>query len=371
MPFRHHSKVHCTNKDKTMNPSTPTTQMTTTRGNEFLSAKNNFGDVELRNLEILGIGNAVAQNLNKVTVYTADYNTTPQQIQVPGQSEIAYIEKIVFIDEKTFVLTTRAPISPTVLKGIGRTFATKMQPELPHYDFIGDLAKIEAKLPVYAYAIRMTQKPQVFVLSTAEDGYRDIQVTPAENNGEVVISAFDKDGITLVLQNLSLQTSELKKLNWSLAAKVQLPEGIRPISMINVRSQSNDQVIHLFGTNKGVYRHQLLNDATEMVPGTEDMKIEWLTVHTATNTIFASTRNAQNEVEFLGINEIFTDKFEAFTWKHSTDMVPQTELGNVKALSGPITEIGSNPGILLAWPQANEEQSYAYATQTLELAAAV
>jgi len=354
-----------------MNPSTPTTQMTTTRGNEFLSAKNNFGDVELRNLAILGIGNAVAQNPNKVTVYTADYNTNPQQIQVPGQSEIAYIEKIVFIDEKTFVLTTRAPISPTVLKGIGRTFATKMQPELPHYDFIGDLAKIEAKLPVYAYAIRMTQKPQVFVLSTAEDGYRDIQVTPAENNGEVVISAFDKDGITLVLQNLSLQTSELKKLNWSLAAKVQLPEGIRPISMINVLSQSHDQVIHLFGTNKGLYR--LLNGATEMVPGTEDMKIEWLTVHTATNTIFAAASNSSGEMEFIGVTQIFsTEKFNAFTWNCiDNTATPSSDLNKMQALTGPITEIGSNPGILLAWPQANEEQSYAYATQTLELAAAV
>jgi hypothetical protein len=351
-----------------MNPKNPTTQMTETKGNEFLSAKNKYGDVELRNLAILGIGNAVSDNLNKVTVYTAEYDMNPQQIQVPGQNEIAYIEKLVFIDEKTFVLTSRAPISQTVLKAIGRTFVQEEQSELPHYRFIGNANK--AEMPVHAYAIRMTQKPQVFALSTAEDGYLDIQVTPAETTGKAVLSAIDANGITYVLQNLNIQANELKKLNWSLAATVQLPEGVRPLSMINVISTDHSQVVHVFGTNNGLYR--LIDDVTELVPGTEGKEIKWLEAHTATGTIFASTRNAQNEVEFLGINEIFTTKFEAFTWKHSTDMVPQTELSSVQALSGPITEIGSNPGILLAWPQANEEKSYsAYATQTLQLSAAM
>jgi hypothetical protein len=351
-----------------MNPKNPTTQMTETKGNEFLSAKNKYGDVELRNLAILGIGNAVSDNLNKVTVYTAEYDMNPQQIQVPGQNEIAYIEKLVFIDEKTFVLTSRAPISQTVLKAIGRTFVQEEQSELPHYRFIGNANK--AEMPVHAYAIRMTQKPQVFALSTAEDGYLDIQVTPAETTGKAVLSAIDANGITYVLQNLNIQANELKKLNWSLAATVQLPEGVRPLSMINVISTDHSQVVHVFGTNNGLYR--LIDDVTELVPGTEGKEIKWLEAHTATGTIFASTRNAQNKVEFLGINEIFTTKFEAFTWKHSTDMVPQTELSSVQALSGPITEIGSNPGILLAWPQANEEKSYsAYATQTLQLSAAM
>ena len=81
----------------------PKTQMTETKGNEFLSAKNNYGDVELRNLSIFGIGNAESENLNKVTVYTSEYNDNSQQIQVPGQNEIAFIEKLVFIDEKTIV----------------------------------------------------------------------------------------------------------------------------------------------------------------------------------------------------------------------------------------------------------------------------
>ena len=351
-----------------MNPKNPTTQMTETKGNEFLSAKNEYGDVELRNLAILGIGNAASDNLNKVTVYTAEYDMNPQQIEVPGQNEIAYIEKIVFIDEKTFVLTSRTAISPTVLKAIGRTFVQEEQSELPHYRFIGNANK--AEMPVHAYAIRMTQKPQVFALSTAEDGYLDIQVTPAETTGKVVLSAIDANGITYVLQNLNIQANELKKLNWSLAATVQLPEGVRPLSMINVISNDHSQVIHVFGTNNGLYR--LLDDVTELVPGTEGKEIKWLEAHTATGTIFASTRNAQNEVEFLGINEIFTTKFEAFTWEHNTDMLPETELSNVQALTGPITEIGINPGILLAWPQANEEQSYsAYATQTLQLSAAM
>lgn len=352
-----------------MNPKNPTTQMTQTRGNEFLSAKNKYGNVELRNLAILGIGNAASDNLNKVTVYTAEYDMNPQQIQVPGQNEIAYIEKIVFIDEKTFVLTSRTKISPTVLKAIGRTFVQEEQSELPHYRFIGNANK--AEMPVHAYAIRMTQKPQVFALSTAENGYLDIQVTPAETTGKVVISAIDVNGITYVLQNLSLQTSELKTLNWSLAAKVQLPEGILPISMINVLSQSHDQVIHLFGTNNGLYR--LLNGATELVPGTEDMKVEWLTVHTATNTIFAAARNAQDKMEFIGVQKIFSsEKFNAFTWDCIDNTATTVDISKVQALTGPITEVGSNPGILLAWPQANEEKSYsAYATQTLQLAAAM
>jgi hypothetical protein len=351
-----------------MNPKNPTTQMTETQGNVFLSAKNKYGNVELRNLAIFGIGNAASDNLNKVTVYTAEYDMNPQQIEVPGQNEIAYIEKMVFIDEKTFVLTSRTKISPTVLKAIGRTFVQEEQSELPHYRFIGNANK--AEMPVHAYAIRMTQKPQVFALSTAENGYLDIQVTPAETTGKAVLSAIDANGITYVLQNLNIQANELKKLNWSLAATVQLPESVRPLSMINVISDDHKKVIHVFGTNNGLYR--LIDGVTELVPGTEGKEIKWLEAHTATGTIFASTRNAQNEVEFLGINEIFTDKFEAFTWKHSTDMVPQTELGNVQALSGPITEIGSNPGILLAWPQANEEKSYsAYATQTLQLSAAM
>jgi hypothetical protein len=360
-------------KDKAMTKTItldPTTQMTETRGNVFLSAKNQYGDVELRNLTIFGIGNAESQNLNKVSIYTAEYETTPQQIQVPGQSEIAFLEKLVFIDEKTFVLTSRSAISPTVLKAIGRTFAQEEQlDELPHYRFIADAEK--ANMPVYAYAIRMTQKPQVFALSTAEDGYLDIQVTPAETKGKAVLSAIDANGITYLMQNLNVQTKELKKLNWSLAATVQLPEGVRPLKMVNVISADRAKVIHVFGTDNGLYR--LLDEVIELVPGTEGMEIEWLDAHTESGTIFASTRNAQNKVDFLGINEIFSTNFKAFTWVHSSDMVPQTELDNVQAITGPITEINNNPGILIVSQQkATEEQSYsAYATQTLQLSAAV
>ena len=358
-------------KDKAMTENViidPKTQMTETKGNEFLSAKNNYGDVELRNLSIFGIGNAESENLNKVTVYTSEYNDNSQQIQVPGQNEIAFIEKLVFIDEKTIVLTSRTNISATVLKAIGRTFTQEeLQEELPHYRFIANAQK--AHQPVYAYAIRMTQKPKVFALSTAEDGYLDIQVTPAETNGKAVLSAIDANGVAYLMENFEVQAKELKKLNWSLAAKVQLPEGIRPLTMINVVNNTYNKVMHVFGTNNGLYR--LLDGVTELVPGTEGKEIKWLEAHTATGTIFASTRNAVNEVEFLGINEIFTNKFKAFTWQHSSDMVPATELENVQAITGPITEIDDNPGILLAWPQASEETSYTYATRTLELSAAV
>ena len=361
------TSVQCTKGKKLMKMKNPKTQMTVTRGNEFLSAKNEYGNVELRNLAILGIGNAVSDNLNKVTVYTADYDNTPQQIQVPGQNEITYVEKIVLIDNKTFVLTTRAQISQTVLKAIGRTFFQKEQSELTHYRFIGNAKKTE--LPVYAYAIRMTQKPQVLALSTAEDGYLDIQVTPAETTGKAVISAIDKNGITYVLQNYDIQANKLMKLNWSLAAPVQLPEGVRPLSMINVIGGNRKQVIHLFGTNNGLYR--LLDGVTELVPGTEEMQIGWLTAHTATNTIFASAHNAKNQVEFLGIKEIFSKTFKAFTWQHTNNVLPETDINTVQALSGPITEIGNDPGILVAWPQSTEEQSYTYATHTVQLSAAV
>jgi hypothetical protein len=347
----------------------PKIQMTETKGNVFLSAKNNYGDIELRNLSIVGIGNPESKNLNKVTVYTAEYTEDNLKIEVPGKKNVAFLEKLVFIDKKTIVCTSRTEISPTVLKAIGRTFTQEEQlEELPHYRFIADAQK--AHQPVYAYAIRMTQKPQVFALSSAEDGYMDIQVTPAETTGKAVLSAIDANGITYVMQNLNIQTKELKKLNWSLAATVQLPEGIRPLTMINVVNNDHNKVMHIFGTNNGMYR--LIDDVTELVPGTEGKEIKWLEAHTATGTIFASTRNAENEVEFLGINEIFTDKFKAFTWQHSSDMIPTvTELENVQALTGPITEVDNNPGILLAWPQASEETSYTYATRTLELSAAV
>ncbi len=359
-----------------MNPINPTTPMTKTRANEYLSDKAAHATPEtLRQLAIFGIENPES-SLNKAKILTAEFDpkTPSQEFQVntSGQNEVAYIEKIVFVDQEYFVMQLRTAIAPKLTRGISRTFFQKTQQSLPRpFFFLGDTSKKD--LGVYSYLVRIGKTPEVFELSTPELGFVDIQVTAAETIGEAELRGIYKDGTERVLPNLNVKTQTLKKIDWDDAIEVKHEENVN--TRINMHSTAYDQVITLLGTDKGIMRQ--MTGITEMIPSTEGMQIVKLWSDTSDNTIWAWALNENGSLTPMLVNNLFSsiEEIEVTTYNAiDNKTVPVSKIDQVQVLKGAITTVDNQPGILVGLLQeqadTDAEQSHTYDTHTLPLYAA-